>query len=335
MSRMTLAIDNEFAGLCPRQVDEEVDYLTEALRRDGCRDPIVYWEIRDKPPEEWPIVDGMTRYKICRDHSIDYETKGLHFKSRAHAIAWIILNQLGRRNVSSIQKSSLRARYYEERKAIEAAKGSRLPKPPGSTVLPEAVSPEATSELRQSELAVSPPGKPHDRRNLAAEVAKETGTTEGQIHRDVKAVAALEKLSERSAVLADAARTERIAKKDIPILAEAPEEVVRSLEKLPDNELRAAAREAAKAIREHQAKPRKHGPIVPIKALADFEKSVGKLVRMKSDCLEKTKEACGGAKANWANKFESQIRGLLNQVFDLIVDWKKAAEAAQQQRRVA
>jgi len=118
----TLKIDKEFFTLIPPLTGEERDQLERNLIADGCRDPLVVWgDI---------LVDGHNRYDICQRHSIPWEPAQKEFANREEAKEWIILNQLGRRNVDIAQRVILAEKYRPilEKKAKErqrAAGGDR------------------------------------------------------------------------------------------------------------------------------------------------------------------------------------------------------------------
>lgn len=100
---MDLKIDPEFQKLIPQPTDEESKQLEDNLVAEGCRDALVI-------TEDGTILDGHNRYKYCMKHGIPFRTITKHFDSRDDAIAWIIMNQFGRRNISTGQRSALALR---------------------------------------------------------------------------------------------------------------------------------------------------------------------------------------------------------------------------------
>ena len=96
--------DDEFRNLIPPLSDEEYKQLEENCIRDGVRDPLVVWRLDDGSAF---LIDGYNRSKIAMEHGLRVETKDMHFETRADAIAWIINNQLGRRNLSAYDRSLL------------------------------------------------------------------------------------------------------------------------------------------------------------------------------------------------------------------------------------
>lgn len=107
----TPRIDPEFRALIPDPSPEERQQLTDNLLRDGCRDPLVVWQ--------GTLLDGYTRLPICTEHNIPYQTVEQDCADRDAAKAWIIRNQLGRRNLHPYQRGEL-ALLLEPLAAAEA-----------------------------------------------------------------------------------------------------------------------------------------------------------------------------------------------------------------------
>ena len=107
-----LRIDSEYEAMCPPLTDEEYQQLEENILSEGLvLMPLIVWD--------GTIIDGHNRYKIAQEHpEIAYNTYEKQFENRFAAIAWICKNQLGRRNLSHIQKKILIGRQYESEKAI-------------------------------------------------------------------------------------------------------------------------------------------------------------------------------------------------------------------------
>lgn len=102
---MSIRIDKEFESLIPPLSDEEFAQLEENCVRDGIRDALVVWKV---PNGDQILVDGHNRWKISVKHGgIPFQVKELKFDLREDAIAWIIRNQFGRRNLSVYDRSVL------------------------------------------------------------------------------------------------------------------------------------------------------------------------------------------------------------------------------------
>ncbi len=102
-----LRIDPEFKALIPPVSPSEKANLEASILNEGCRDPLVVWA------ENKILIDGHHRYEICTTHNIPYQTVEMSFASRNAVKAWMILNQLGRRNLTPESISYLRGTWYE------------------------------------------------------------------------------------------------------------------------------------------------------------------------------------------------------------------------------
>lgn len=89
-----IIIDAEFKALIPPLAGSERELLEQSIIQDGCRDALVVWE------EENILIDGHNRHEICQRNNIDYAVIYHSFDCREAALAWIIENQLGRRNLT-------------------------------------------------------------------------------------------------------------------------------------------------------------------------------------------------------------------------------------------
>ncbi len=153
--------DPDIQFLCPPLDREAHALLEKSLKEKGCVNPIIYW---DGPNV---IVDGHNRDEICSRLGIPYERIPMHFDTKEDALNFVIDHQLGRRNLSDLQKAYLRGkRYLTEKKAAHRPGGSELPQPDGvkgetakkiaedtgvspATVERDAVLAEAIDELRE------------------------------------------------------------------------------------------------------------------------------------------------------------------------------------------
>lgn len=102
-----LRIDPEFKALIPPVSPSEKANLEASILNEGCRAPLVVWA------ENKILIDGHHRYEICTTHNIPYQTVEMSFASRDAVKAWMILNQLGRRNLTPESLSYLRGTWYE------------------------------------------------------------------------------------------------------------------------------------------------------------------------------------------------------------------------------
>jgi ParB-like chromosome segregation protein Spo0J len=116
-----LTIDPQLQALCPPLNEEEAQQLEANLLADGCRDPLVVWP-RDGT---LVLVDGHHRYTICERHGLAYTVHEQAFASEEEAINWMIALQLGRRNLTSEQKSYLRGKRYNLEKRQDGGHGDQ------------------------------------------------------------------------------------------------------------------------------------------------------------------------------------------------------------------
>ncbi len=105
-----IQIDPEFASLCPPLSPDEFETLEENIVSEGCRDALVVWA------EQNTLLDGHNRKRICDEHGIDYDVIEVSLPDRDSAIAWVLRNQLGRRNLHPDAASLMRGRLYNMQK---------------------------------------------------------------------------------------------------------------------------------------------------------------------------------------------------------------------------
>lgn len=95
-----IKIKEEFKSLIPKLTAEEYEGLEKSIIQDGCRDKIVTWHSY--------IIDGHNRYEICKKHNIAFEVlEKDDFEAEADVKLWMIYNQIGKRNLTNIQKAEL------------------------------------------------------------------------------------------------------------------------------------------------------------------------------------------------------------------------------------
>lgn len=107
---MSIRIDKEFESLIPPLDPEEFKQLEENCLKDGIRDALVVWHV---PNGDDILIDGHNRFRISAKHSgIPFNIKRMTFEQRDDVKLWIILNQLGRRNLTGFARVEL-AEYAE------------------------------------------------------------------------------------------------------------------------------------------------------------------------------------------------------------------------------
>jgi len=97
--KIMLKIKEEFKELIPSLSADEYFQLEDNILKEGIREPIITWNDY--------IIDGHNRFDIATRFNLEYETKSKHFKDKEEVKEWMILNQLGRRNLSNYDRSIL------------------------------------------------------------------------------------------------------------------------------------------------------------------------------------------------------------------------------------
>lgn len=110
---LKIIIDPEFAHKIPPLTDDEFRQLEENIVADGeVYEPIVTWN--------GVIVDGHNRWKIIQKHpEIPYKIREAQFADRWEAFEWMYRKQLGRRNLTTEQKTYMIGKMYEARKRLQ------------------------------------------------------------------------------------------------------------------------------------------------------------------------------------------------------------------------
>ena len=102
---MSIKVDPEFMALIPPLTPEEFAQLEENCVKEGIRDALVGWKV---PNGDIILIDGHNRWEIAAKHGgIQFKIKEMQFDNREAVKAWIIRNQLGRRNLSKYDRSLL------------------------------------------------------------------------------------------------------------------------------------------------------------------------------------------------------------------------------------
>lgn len=122
-------IDPEFEALIPPLSDEERAGLEASIVAEGCRDALIVWN--------GVLLDGHNRLEICERRGVGFRTADVDLPNRDAATAWIIQNQLGRRNLTVFSRGELAmkleaviARRAKERQRHHAG---TAPGKPGNT----------------------------------------------------------------------------------------------------------------------------------------------------------------------------------------------------------
>jgi hypothetical protein len=195
---MNIKIDPEFRDLIPPLSEVELKQLHDNLSNRGCLNPLIVWK------EEGILLDGHNRHKFCNESGYEYDVKELTFASRDQAKNWIILNQLGRRNVSPDVAARLRGMLYISRKK------------------------EHGGDRKSQESSYQ-----NDNLKTHEAVAKETGVSPATIMRDAEYAEACDKLGISTAAIASG--EEKRSRKEI-IATARPDKVKPKKTKAPEPE---------------------------------------------------------------------------------------------------
>jgi len=122
-----IVIDPEYQSLIPALGQQEFEDLTQAILRDGCREPLAVMEdVDDRGDVCYVLLDGHNRHQICEALGLPYEMRVIHgLMSRDEIRQWIIQNQLGRRNLTADQMAYYRGEQYRLRKTDIRNPGGR------------------------------------------------------------------------------------------------------------------------------------------------------------------------------------------------------------------
>ena len=159
-----LTIDPEFEAKCPPLTEDELSQLEENILEEGLvLMPLIVWNNT--------IVDGHNRYRIALEHpGIEFRVHEKNFNSKYEALSWICKNQLGRRNLTPLQKKYLIGqRYAAEKQAHGASDGFRG---------------NQHSDTVRGQKDLLPEAEPFDKSNKTRKmIASETGTSESYVKR--------------------------------------------------------------------------------------------------------------------------------------------------------
>ena len=150
MTAKQIHIDPEFRDLIPPLTADEKSLLLASILRDGCRDPLVVWL------NHGTLLDGHHRFEICEANGIEYETVEKHFPDKNAAMAWMIRNQFGRRNLTAMQRSelALKLKPLIEEKAKERQSAAGKSSAPGRPAKKDVQkSAQVSSEKTRDEVA--------------------------------------------------------------------------------------------------------------------------------------------------------------------------------------
>lgn len=110
--KQSIVIDEELKSLIPPLSTEEKLKLEANIVAEGCREALILWN----KDEEYILIDGHNRYEICERLQIPFKILEKEFEDKEAVKNWMISNQLGKRNLTELQKSYLRGLQYAAEK---------------------------------------------------------------------------------------------------------------------------------------------------------------------------------------------------------------------------
>jgi len=120
IKQIQINIKKEYYDLVPRPLDSQYKSLMESIRDDGQHIPIVV-------NQEGTILDGHTRYEICKELKIEpiYETKTFVVgeNRKIDEKNYVIITNLSRRNLNIAQRAELLFEWWthEKEKSVRLA----------------------------------------------------------------------------------------------------------------------------------------------------------------------------------------------------------------------
>lgn len=232
-----IELDEELRLFIPRPTKEEIAQLEANIVADGeIKEPVVVWGNI--------LVDGYTRYDIARRLDMPFHLKRREFRDNDAAKAWMLRNQLGRRNLSPDQMSIIRGKLYNLTKEEREVGGKSYHQG------------EKTSEI----------------------IANQSGVTEKTVRNDAKFAEAVEKLEPevREAVVNNEVKSSR---KDVKELAEKPAAEQKKIVKKVKSGKAKSVKDALHPKELDESLPEHLRELAADKTLADYVKALTATVK--------------------------------------------------------
>lgn len=103
--------------------EQEELQLEDNIQKQGCINPLLVWR-RDM--NHWTIIDGHHRFLICKKHGIPFKVCEGDFENEAQVKAFMIENQLGRRNLTPSQLQYFRGIKYNTIVSLSSQKKKQV-----------------------------------------------------------------------------------------------------------------------------------------------------------------------------------------------------------------
>jgi hypothetical protein len=108
----SLKVEPEFRRLIPLQSKEEYRALSDSVKEEGCRDPLLVWKGHNV------VLDGHTRRDLCIEHDKKAKVREIDLPDDKAATAFILRIQRQRRNLTREALSYLRGTEYNAVKQL-------------------------------------------------------------------------------------------------------------------------------------------------------------------------------------------------------------------------
>ncbi len=116
MSLIQIRVKKEYYNLIPRPLESELNALRESIREDGQLVPIVV-------NKEGIILDGHTRFGICKELKIDPTYETMSFENENDERKYVIITNLTRRHLTLAQRAELVFEWWEKEVKISRRAG--------------------------------------------------------------------------------------------------------------------------------------------------------------------------------------------------------------------
>lgn len=118
--KKNISVNPYLKAFIPPLTNEELQQLEGNILKEGIRDELIVWEDPQKS-KQYFLIDGHNRFGIAQKHGLDFKVRVMAFDTEEQVQNWMIDNQLGKRNLTEIQKAYLRGKQYQQEKKIFGA----------------------------------------------------------------------------------------------------------------------------------------------------------------------------------------------------------------------
>lgn len=189
----------ELESLIPPLHEEERSQLETNILVEGCREALLIWPTTEatiqagstSAKQVYVLVDGHNRYSICRKNNLDFPIHFVNYPTVEAVKAFMVDNQLGRRNLTPEQTSYLRGMKYLNLKQNKG-KYDRLEHKDQNGLYDENIG-ESTEQNHKDQNGLY--AQTTKKQTTAEQLAEEFNVGQTTIKRDAEFAQGLEKLS--------------------------------------------------------------------------------------------------------------------------------------------